>query len=165
MNIKDYVANNNLWRSSMTPLDSDYVTWEKSAGGIRPCVNREAIIDGINASGLASVYNGCFKVIQADTVDWYAIVDGNDLTSLICGYFIAGSTYQCDYDEVEATGAGVIYIRIYFDTTYKYQFIFSATVPTTVQEVFIPLASIYADKTIGQAWTDGTINLNGQHVT
>lgn len=80
MNIKDYVANNNLWRSSMTPLDSDYVTWEKSAGGIRPCVNREAIIDGINASG-GSNSPVAAKITSGDSVNGFTVTlyaDGVD---------------------------------------------------------------------------------------
>lgn len=175
MNIKDYIQKLNTWRKSMTPLDSEYVTWEKGAGGIRPIVDREAIIDGINASGLTD-YAGYFTIIPFDVdIGTIMVVNGSDRENATCGTFIAGEfTVECDATEIAVSGDGYVYIRIFYDSDleeYDYEFLFDTTIPTVLQEVNIELANISAPVSpaligkINQTWQDNQINLNGQYVT
>jgi hypothetical protein len=93
------------------------------------------------------------------------VVNGADPTANVCGSFTAGaSNISCTATEVAVSGAGVVYIRIYYTTSYQYAFGFAATLPSVTGEIYITLASVAADGTPAQVWVDGAITyLNGSY--
>lgn len=116
---------------------------------------------------VSTEYMGYFKVKKytEDGEDTYWVVNGADPDALICGSFTAGSSnISCDSEMVAVSGAGVVYLRIYYDEEYLYEFGFASTLPSADDEIYITLASISADGTPAQVWTDGAITyLNGSY--
>ena len=112
----------------------------------------------------AAEYNGYFKVVPS-TTGMVKVVDGADVTSTTCGSFTVGSSnITCTATEVSVSGPGVVYLRIYYRTSYYYAFGFAETLPSVNQEIYITLASI-ADGVPAQVWTGGAITyLNGSYV-
>jgi hypothetical protein len=111
----------------------------------------------------SAAYSGYFTVINSGE-NLAKVVNGADITNVVCGSFTAGSSnISCAATELTITGDEVVYIRIYWDDEYKYEFGVAETLPSVDQEIYITLASIDADGNISQVWTDGTINLNGKY--
>ncbi len=117
---------------------------------------------GGNASAVDS-YENYFAVIKKD--DEYWIVNGADPDNVNAGSFTAGaSNVTCISDQVIVLGAGVIYIRIFYTTEYDYEYDFAEVLPSVAGEIYITLATVSADGTIAQVWTDGAITyLNGSY--
>jgi len=118
-------------------------------------------LGGVSVSG--DYYEGYFAVITSGT--GVKVVNGAAPTANVCGSFTAGaSNISCTATEVAVSRAGVVYIRIYYTTSYQYAFGFAATLPSVTGEIYITLASIAADGTPSQVWTDGAITyLNGSY--
>ena len=86
------------------------------------------------------------------------------------GSFTAGNqNVSCISEEVAGvSGAGVIYIRIFWDDgleEYDYEFGFAEVLPSEEQEIYITLASLSSSEALSQVWTDGEILfINGAYV-
>ena len=147
---------------AMTHPAADGSTLKNNGGSlsvVRPYHNT-----GASGSGTTE-YNGYFKVIQSGE-NLVKVVNGANEPAAICGSFTAGSSnISCTATELTTSGAGVVHLRIYYDSGYHYEFGFASTLPSVLQEIYIALASISADGIPAQVWTDGAINLNGQYVT
>lgn len=170
MKIKEYVKKLNSFVIRNRVKDSSDITWEKGADGVRAFLANTQPISG--GGGSTSEYNGYFKVKKytEDEVDTYWVINGADEDAVNAGVVTVGITnLNCiSQDVADVDGVGVIYIRIFYDQLleeYDYEFLFATTLPSVEQEVFIALATVSATGVIGQQWTDGTINLNGQYVT
>lgn len=114
--------------------------------------------------GAGSEYNGYFTVISSGTGK-VKVVNGADATSATCGSFTAGSSnVSCTATELSVSGSGVVYLRIYYTTSYQYEFAFAATLPSVQQEIYRTLATINTDGVPSQVWTGGAMtDLNSSY--
>jgi hypothetical protein len=125
-------------------------------------MQNQVIISAVSKPGggsgaAAAEYAGYFKVVSIDD-ETVKVVNGADEESTICGSFTAGSSnVSCTATELTVSGEGVVYLRIYYTTSYQYEFGFAARLPSVNQEIYRTLASI-ADGVPAQVWTGGAMD-------
>jgi hypothetical protein len=148
MKISEYVKQQNDWNVRHRPLNSENITWEETAGGVRPHLD----IQDTSSFGSGDTYDGPFKVVKKDdttvTIQGYNLDEDAYLKNEV---YLGLQTVVFGGQDVDITVDGYVAIQITCDEEGVYT-LTAVNVESFEQDednLYIPLARVkFADSKI-----------------
>jgi hypothetical protein len=146
MKISEYVKQQNEWNVRHRPLNSENITWEETAGGVRPHLD----IQNTSSFGGGDTYEGPFKVVKKDdttvTIQGYNEEEDRLLNNEI---FLGTETITFTEQDLAITIQGFVALQITYSSEYSVTAVNVESFEQDEDNLYIPLAYVkFADSKI-----------------